>query len=331
MFNTYKYFGTMRELNNLNKRLKYAGGNQEGRFIQDKLKSLKKALLYSYQAATAVLEDGREFRCLINPDKTKNDYDQKILSIPFEDICLNAPKEETTTQGIVPIGLKSGDVITWKENDTKWLIYLRFLEEDAYFRADIRRCKEVLEIDGTEYPIYIRGPVETTIKWLQKKDVSWNDLNYSLEIYITKNEQTLDFFHRFTEVKIGGKQWEVKAVDTYGGDGIIQVLLGETFSHTIEDEYYEELKPSEQIDNGEPYIEGLNVVKPYDTVTYTIKNLDVANGIWKIDNSKIKIIEQTAEQIIVDIMTGKSGNFEINYEIDGNIVLTLPVTIGSLI
>ena len=325
----------MRQLENLNKRLKYAGGNQEGRFIKDKLESLRKALLYSYQAATAVLkpdtDEPQEFRCLINPDKTKNDYDQKILSIPFEDICLNASRFGKTSEGRVPINIKGGDVFKWKETDTYWLVFLRFLEEDAYYRWDIRRCKEVLEIDGVEYPIYIRGPVETTIKWLQKKGVSWNDLNYSLEIYITKNKQTLDFFHRFTEVKIGGKQWEVKAVDTYGGDGIIQVLLGETFSHTIEDEYYEELKPSEQIDNGEPYIEGLNVVKPYDTVTYTIKNLDVANGIWKIDNPKIKIIEQTTEQIIVDIMTGKSGNFEINYEVDGNMLLTLSVTISSLI
>ena len=330
MFNTYKYFRTMRELNNLNKRLKYAGGNQEGRFIQDKLKSLKKALLYSYQAATAVLEDGREFRCLINPDKTKNDYDQKILSIPFEDICLNASKEGTTTQGIVPIGLKGGDVITWKENDTKWLIYLRFLEEDAYFRADIRRCKEVLEIDGTEYPIYIRGPVETTIKWLQKKGISWNALNYSLEIYITKNEQTLDFFHRFTEVKIGGKQWEVKAIDTYGGDGIIQVLLGETFTNTIKDELYEEKKPTDQSNIDVPFIKGLDVVRPYDTVTYSIQNLDVANGIWKIDNSKIKIVEQSSEQIIVDIMTGKSSSFNIFYEQEGIDTLQLSVTIDSL-
>ena len=30
-------------------------------------------------------------------------------------------------------------------------------------------------------------------------------------------------------------------------------------------------------------------------------------------------------------MTGKSGNFEISYEINGDVVLTLPVTIGSLI
>ena len=43
----------------LNKRLQYQGGNQEQRFIKDKLIGLKRALLYSYQAATAVLADGR--------------------------------------------------------------------------------------------------------------------------------------------------------------------------------------------------------------------------------------------------------------------------------
>ena len=77
-------------LDNLNIRLNYMGGKKaEDRMITDKLRTLKKALLYSYQAATAVLEDGREFRCLINPDKLKNDYDNKILSIPYYDICLN--------------------------------------------------------------------------------------------------------------------------------------------------------------------------------------------------------------------------------------------------
>ena len=71
----------------LNKRLRYQGGNQQERFIKDKLNSLKKALLYSYQAATAILADGREFRCLINPDKTKPAYDNKIISIPYKDVC----------------------------------------------------------------------------------------------------------------------------------------------------------------------------------------------------------------------------------------------------
>ena len=75
----------MQGLSNLNLRLSYSGGNQEGRMQTDKLKSLKKALLYSYQAATAILQDGREFKCLINPDKNKIDYEDKIISIPYKD------------------------------------------------------------------------------------------------------------------------------------------------------------------------------------------------------------------------------------------------------
>jgi hypothetical protein len=121
---------------NLNIRLNYMGGRKaEDRMINDKLRTLKKALLYSYQAATAVLEDGREFRCLINPDKLKNDYDNKILSIPFYDICLNAEKVGTTTMGEESTGLQVGDIFTWKETETDWLVYLRYLEEDAYFRS----------------------------------------------------------------------------------------------------------------------------------------------------------------------------------------------------
>ena len=74
----------MSGLDNLNTRVGYRGGSQQqDRMIDGKLTSLKRALLYSYQAATAVLEDGREFRCLINPDKLKIDRDDKIISIPF--------------------------------------------------------------------------------------------------------------------------------------------------------------------------------------------------------------------------------------------------------
>ena len=102
----------MSGLDNLNKRLNYRGNNQQNRMISGKLASLKRALLYSYQAATAILEDGREFRCLINPDKLKTNYDDKIISIPFEDICLNSDKIGKTSEGIQPIGIKTGDVFT---------------------------------------------------------------------------------------------------------------------------------------------------------------------------------------------------------------------------
>jgi len=58
-FNEWVAVEHMSSLELLKQRLQYQGGNQEQRFINDKLKGLKKALLYSYQAATAILEDGK--------------------------------------------------------------------------------------------------------------------------------------------------------------------------------------------------------------------------------------------------------------------------------
>ena len=65
----------MSGLDNMQTRINYSGGKRQvDRMNENKLKSLKKALLYSYQSATALLADRREFRCLINPDKLKNEY-----------------------------------------------------------------------------------------------------------------------------------------------------------------------------------------------------------------------------------------------------------------
>ena len=149
----------MSGIEDLSTRLNYRGGkDQVPRMNEDKLNALKKALVRSYQSATAVLADGREFRCLINPDKLKNVYDDKIISIPFKDVCLNAPMQGKTSDGQDIIGMKPGDVFTWKETGTDWLVFLQKLEETAYFRAEIRRCKYTVDVDGTEYKCYAARP-----------------------------------------------------------------------------------------------------------------------------------------------------------------------------
>ena len=104
----------MSSLDNLKKRINYDGGKiAEERMNLGKLRSLKKALLYSYQAQTAELVDGRQFRCLINHDKLKEDYDDKIISIPYRDICLNSNEiKGKTHEGEEDIGMKVGDTFT---------------------------------------------------------------------------------------------------------------------------------------------------------------------------------------------------------------------------
>ena len=323
----------MSGLDTLRTRLQFAGGKaQVGRMNESKLNSLKRALLYSYQSATAILQDGREFRCLINPDKLKNDYDDKIISIPFEDICLNQDKIGTTTQGIQEIGMKPGDVFTWKENNTDWIVYLQRLEETAYFRAEIRRCKYEVEINGKKYKVYACKP-NAEIAWNKVSGVLWNDIDYSLEMYITNDESTNAALHRFTKLEINGKPWEVQAVDSMSSDGLIIVALKEWYQNTIEDLVEEEKKEQEVEDSKEeeitsPYIEGDAVVYPYDEKTYTIKNAE--GGDWVIGSSKGKIINKTETTVDIAIVTGRSGNLELKYVRENEEDIVLNITIKSL-
>ena len=317
----------------MKERINYNGGKeQESRMNVDKLRTLKKALLYSYQAATARLTDGREFRCLINPDKLKTNYDEKIISIPFFDIQLNPELKESkkfqkTSKGEEEIGMKPGDVFTWKETNTDWLVYLRRYEETAYFRAEIRKCDYEIEVNDKKYKVYIGGPDASAIIWNKVKKTEWNDLNYSITMYVTKDKNTEAFFHRFAKIDINEKPWEVQAVDSMSQDGIIIVALKETYENSIEDAVEKE-KVDTYIDLTQPYIKGPGTVYPYDVVTYYIKNAE--GGEFVAEGSGFEIASQDAEYIKLGIVTGKSGSFTLKYKIQDKEDIVLPITIGSL-
>lgn len=327
----------MSGLDNLNTRLNYAGGKkQESRMQSDKLRALRKALIYSYQAATAILPDGREFRCLINKDKLKQDYEDKILSIPYEDICLNKEKTaDKTTQGYEKIELKPGDVFCWKETNTYWLIYLHNIEEDAYFRAEIRRCNLEIEINKNKYKVYVHGSDATSILWHSRRGaISWNDLNYDASLLVTKNEETEAFFHRFQILKLNGKQYEVQIVDGFSTDGILEVHLKEWYQNTIQDKELEaqakkeEETPDIEIDETLPLIKGDAVVYPYDTKEYTIQNAE--GGRWQLSNNKARIVVSTDKSVAIEVTATRSATTDLIYMKDGEVIAQLPITIKSL-
>ena len=323
----------------LNKRLQYQGGNQEQRFINDKLRGLKRALLYSYQAATATLSDGKEFRCLINPDKNKPAYDNKILSIPYKDICLNAPRVGKTSEGEIDIDIKPGDVFTWKETNTHWLVYLEYIEEDAYFRSEIRRCDQEVKIEDNSYWVYIRGPVETSIEWNQKAGIEWNTLNYSLVMYITADKITNNYFERFKTIKIldprynKEKTWQVVGVDPYYGDGIIQVFLDEYFENSIADavaaENSAETGEENPVDETAAYINGPTEVQQYSKAYYEIHNAEEGHWYlkWKDEEQDLK---SSLKIIPLNISIGELGTFTLIYRIQGQNDITLDVKIVAL-
>jgi len=126
---------------------------------------------------------------------------------------------------------------------------MQYSEETAYFRAEIRKADEEIEIvvidaEGNEstvsYRGWMTGPNETTALWNTKRGVIWNDMNYTKLLYITKDEDTLAYFQRFDRIIINGKPWEVQAYnENYStsktGDfssGIIRVALKETYTST---------------------------------------------------------------------------------------------------
>ncbi len=323
----------MSSLDNLKTRLDYAGGaNQEVRMNQDKLRSLKKALLYSYQGQTAILEDNREFRCLINHDKLKQDYDDKIISIPFYDIPLNGERKGKTSEGQEYIGMKVGDTFTWKETNTKWIIIQQILEETAYFRGTIRKAEDEVVINGHSYYAWFSRDGQESL-WHTKGLNSWSEMGYEVRLYITANEETKNYFHRFEKVKIKDRLWEVQMVDDITADTMLIIYLKEAFinefAETESGESTEIEKPSTEIPGVEAAaIIGPNELYPFDNKTYTIQNVD--NGQWILSNAKARINNQSSTSVDITIVTAKSGMVDLIYRRENEDDIVKTITIKSL-
>ena len=96
----------MSGLDNMKKRMLFEGGGlstSDGRNVNGKLLSFNSALWNSYHAEWITFDNDetqQRHRCLINPDKLKEDYDQKEISIKFED------------------GLKEGQTFGWTRTNT---------------------------------------------------------------------------------------------------------------------------------------------------------------------------------------------------------------------
>lgn len=286
--------------------MNFLGGQDPlGRINAGKLRSLKGALRNSYQSASILrLADGETHQCLINPDRVKPDYDNKIISIQSE------------------AGMRTGDTFYWGANNTYWLIILRELTETAYFRGFIRRCRHKLVIEGSDYYVYVQGPTETSIKWNQKGDLTWNRMNLSLTMYVTKTEDSLDFFKRFNTVLLDNKTWQIEATDSTSMEGIIQVSLGEYFNNPLENlqsppPVFVPANPSD------PHISGEVFVKPYDIQTYMAMNM--TGETWSISNDKARILESDNDSVTVEVTSGKSGSFTLAYG-----AVTLNILIESL-
>lgn len=328
--------------------------------IKDKFRTFQRALLYSYQAASAYLiqacQDGcprldarepsvpagQEQRVLINPNKLKQDYDDKILSIDAKE------------------GWRPGDIFKWVGTDTYWIIYLEEKTEDAYFRGDIRRCKYRISFkdkDGIERVTWaaIRGPVETQIDSIQKNQKRIDVPNLSLNILLPKNEQTIDLFDRYDEFLFQDRCWKVQAPDAvsmgetqyeYSDElhmyvpseiwGVLEINAEEDYINELTDDKIKELKNGLVIDPVDPTpqppiggIQGETFIKPGLKYHYSV---ETAGGRWKAtSNRPIKIHTIDVDAMEVEVLWEKmvSGQFDLIWTKDDT-TLTKTVVVESL-
>ena len=304
-----KFFG----INHMMKRLRNHGGKaQQERMIHDKRWSLNRALIYSYQGAKVkLIGQDKEVQALINPNKLKQDYDDKIISVGFEH------------------GFKTGDVFEWMNTGTKWLIYLQDLTELAYFRGDIRKCSyeiswvdENNEIQNTY--IAVRGPVETKINFIQKSGISFDVPNHTLNILMPKNENTLKYFRRYSKFYLKGLEkgdepicWRVSAIDSISMPGVLEITAIEYYANETEDDIENGLvgiidtNPIE-IDKDSSLIVGETFIKPKITYEYRFTGR-VTESNWEYDKKLPLEIIEDGKCIKLKWIKAYSGEFVLKY------------------
>ena len=299
-------------VNNQFVRLNHQGGNlQQNRMIKDKRRSLDRALVYSYQGADVRKIDSTSddyVRALINPNKLKQDYDDKIISVGYEH------------------HFECGDIFEWKGTETYWLIYLQDLTELAYFRGDIRKCSHQInwEDENGKHSTYaaIRGPVETKINYIQKHLISVDTPNYSLNILLPKTADTLSYFQRYNKFYLADDElkvcWRIEAIDWLSMPGVLEINAVEYYANEFEDNLENgtvgTLK-TEPINPNNSFIEdtitGETFIKPRKEYEYEyIGNLV---GKWSVkENYPIKLV-QDGKKVKLRWLNTYSGQFDLIY------------------
>lgn len=319
----------MSNLEMMRKRLEWQGGiHQEDRMIKGKWRTLNRVLKYSYQACSVQmiqqysmpLNAEKEqidpemnvfpiFRALINPDKVKQDYDDKILSIDYE------------------TGYQPGDVFEWKRTGTYWIIYTEEITEDAYFRGHIRRCKYKIKFkdkngNWRETWAAIRGPVETQIESIQKNQQRIDKPNLSLNILMPLNEDTAHAFDRYAEFLFAGRAWKVNAPDSISMRNIIEINAEEDYINKDTDDITEEMKngliiePIDKTPNSE--IQGEAFIKPKIQEIYSVEK---TGGVWKVleKDAPVTLCPHGNKSIRVIWNKSTHGQFTLQWAKDNNI------------
>lgn len=260
-------------------KLRLCNKAQQDRMIQDKRKSFDKAVLYSYQGAhVKKIGEEKTAPALINPNATKQDYDDKIISIGFE------------------YEYSPGTVFEWI-NGTKWLVYLQDLTELAYFRGDVRKCSYEISWRNSKGELKntfaaLRGPKETTIESSITSNISIDSPNHTLYIMLPKNDDTVEYFTRYSEFYLKNSKicWKVQAIDDISMPGILEINAIEYYSNKDADDIDQGLVDEKLIIPQEnSRIEGEAFIKPKRAYEYKAPE-DYIGDCWQVIPTNVPVV-----------------------------------------
>lgn len=305
---------------------------QQERMIRDRRKALDSATMYSFQAAQLKKVQDREnldldysevkpVRALMNSNKLKVDYDEKILSVGFEH------------------DFDVGDIFEWHRTNSYWLIYLQDLSELAYFKGQVRRCQYEIkwrDENGNLKHVYVsvRGPVETKIKSIEVHTKTIDIPNYSLNILMPKNDDTMHQFQRYSKFYLTDAEhpdsricWRVEATDSISTPGILEVVAVEYFANKDEDDVdiglvgeliTEPENPNPDTSRAIIFISGETFIKPRKEYIYTIR-VKLENQHWHVDKKyPVELREFINDDgfpcVAVKWLSTYSGQFDLEYK-----------------
>lgn len=213
-------------------RLKYGQGTSEDALIKMKDRSFAVALERSYNSETVIHKD-KTYKAIINKNKQKIDYDEKVISAPLE------------------MNLHVGSTVYVPRNETRWIVTTEYLGEKAYFKGDIKRAiyevswRDEKDVKHTHWAA-VRGPVETKIKSDPVKGVANDIPNNTLTIWIGQTDGT-EALKRYSFLMVAGKVWKITVTDDVSQPGLVELQLIEALSNKDLDNKEEQIARDDKI------------------------------------------------------------------------------------
>ena len=178
--------------------------------------------------------------------------------------------------------------------------------------------------------VAVRGPVETRIDDIQKHNIAINQPNYSLNILMPKNEETMKRFQRYSTFYLKDNLspdskicWRVEATDSISVPGILEVAAVEYYADKDKDDIEQGLvgvlesipqDPNPSTDNKVIFIVGETYIKPKKEYIYTLGIPSKQE--WKVDKKypvelKPFIDDKGNTSVALRWKATQSGEFEL--------------------